>query len=67
MKYAVEIVSVTMIHIASFIKIGSDVQKLLGGGYTDVRDSMETVSLIEFIENKESSLKTVNFAHTVFR
>jgi hypothetical protein len=30
-KYFVETVSVAMIHIPSFVKIGSGVQKLLGG------------------------------------
>jgi hypothetical protein len=34
MKYAVEMVSGGMIYIPSFIKIGSDVQKLLVVGYT---------------------------------
>jgi hypothetical protein len=31
MKYFVETVSVSMIHIPSFVKIGSGIQKLLGG------------------------------------
>jgi hypothetical protein len=31
MKYAVEMISVAMICIPSFINIGSDVQKLIGG------------------------------------
>jgi hypothetical protein len=35
MKYAVEMGSVAMIYIPSFIKIGSGIQKLLGG-YTDI-------------------------------
>jgi hypothetical protein len=37
MKYAVEMASVAMIYIPSFIKIGSGIQKLMGGGsgYTD--------------------------------
>jgi hypothetical protein len=33
MKYAVEMGSVAMIHILSFIKIGSGVQKLIRGIY----------------------------------
>jgi hypothetical protein len=39
MKYAVEIGSVAMIYIPSFIKIGSRIQILLVGGvvYTDTR------------------------------
>jgi hypothetical protein len=32
MKYAVEMGSGAMIYIPSFIKIGSDIQKLIGGG-----------------------------------
>jgi hypothetical protein len=35
MKHAVEMGSVAMIHIPSFIKAGSDIQKLIGEGYTD--------------------------------
>jgi hypothetical protein len=35
MKYAVEMGSGAMIYIPSFIKIGSGIQKLLGGEYTD--------------------------------
>jgi hypothetical protein len=31
MKYAVEIDSVVMIYMPSFIKIGSDIQRLIGG------------------------------------
>jgi hypothetical protein len=33
MKYAVEVGSVAMVYIPSFIKIGSGIQKLIG--YTD--------------------------------
>jgi hypothetical protein len=35
MKYAVEMGSVAMIYIPSFIKIGSGILKLIRGGYTD--------------------------------
>jgi hypothetical protein len=35
MKYAVKIGSGTMIHIPSFIKICSGIQKLMGWGDTD--------------------------------
>jgi hypothetical protein len=35
MKYAVEMGSSAMIHIPSFIKIGSGAQKLIGRGHTD--------------------------------
>jgi hypothetical protein len=36
MKYAVEMGSGAMICIPSFIKIGSVIQKLIGGRYTDI-------------------------------
>jgi hypothetical protein len=35
MKYAVEISSGAVIYIPDSIKIGSAIQKLKGGGYTD--------------------------------
>jgi hypothetical protein len=35
MKYAIEMGSGAMIYIPSFIKIGSGIQKMMGGGYTD--------------------------------
>jgi hypothetical protein len=39
MEYAVEMNSVAMIYIPSFIMIGSGIQKLMGGGggYTDTQ------------------------------
>jgi hypothetical protein len=37
MKYAVEMGSGAMAYIPSFIKIGSRIQKLIGGGYTDTQ------------------------------
>jgi hypothetical protein len=43
MKYAVEMGSDAMIHIPSFMKIGSGIQKSMGGGgcsrYTDSMDA----------------------------
>jgi hypothetical protein len=36
MKYAVEVSLVAMMYKPSFIKIGSDIQKLIGG-YTDTQ------------------------------
>jgi hypothetical protein len=33
MKYAVEMGSGSIIYIPSFIKIGSGIQRLMGGGY----------------------------------
>jgi hypothetical protein len=35
MKHAVEMGSDAMIYIPDFIKIGSGIQKLMGGGLTD--------------------------------
>jgi hypothetical protein len=38
MKYTVEMSTGAMIYIPSLIKIGSDIQKLMGGGgYTDTQ------------------------------
>jgi hypothetical protein len=41
MKYAVEIGSFPAICIPSFIKIGSGIQKLMGGGIHKHKGSME--------------------------
>jgi hypothetical protein len=49
-----------MIYIPSFIKIGSGIQKLMGGGYTDIqvaRQHGERISLFLFSQNKQSRLK----------
>jgi hypothetical protein len=47
MKYAILIGSVAMIYIPSFIKIGSGIQKLFGGGggFTDTRGG-DRISLL---------------------
>jgi hypothetical protein len=37
MKYAIEMDSGAMIYILNFIKIGSGIQKLIGGGFTDIQ------------------------------
>jgi hypothetical protein len=37
MKYAVEMGSGIMVYIPSFIKIGSGIQKLIGGGFSDTQ------------------------------
>jgi hypothetical protein len=37
MKYAVEMASGAMMYIPSFIKIGSAIQKLIGGIYIDTQ------------------------------
>jgi hypothetical protein len=48
MKYVVEVGSGTMIYIPSFIKIGSDIQKLTG----DTQHG-DGISLLLFFLNKE--------------
>jgi hypothetical protein len=48
MKYAVEMGSVAMIYIASFIKIGSDIQKLIGGIQQTHRQHGDRISLLSF-------------------
>jgi hypothetical protein len=60
MKYAIEMVSGAMIHIPSVIKIGWVIQKLIGG-YTD-RQHGNRISLFLFFQNKESRLKTLQYA-----
>jgi hypothetical protein len=40
MKYAVDVGSRAMTYIQGFIKIGSDIQKLMGTGNTRHTDSM---------------------------
>jgi hypothetical protein len=40
MKYAVEMGSGAMIYTPSFIKIGSAIQKLIEGGYTDTKSKV---------------------------
>jgi hypothetical protein len=42
MKYAAEMGSSAMIYIPSFIKIGSGIQKLRGGGFTDTQTSRKS-------------------------
>jgi hypothetical protein len=37
MKYAVEMGSGAMIYIPSFIKIGSGIEKMVGGGFIDTQ------------------------------
>jgi hypothetical protein len=54
MKYAVEMGSGAMIYIRSFIKIGSGIQKLIGGIH---RQHGDRISLLPFFLNKESRVK----------
>jgi hypothetical protein len=59
MKYAAEMGSGAMLIIASFVKIGSAIQKLMGGwGYTyRHRQQGDIISSILFFQNMESRLK----------
>jgi hypothetical protein len=63
MKYAVEMGSGTMLHIPSFIKIGSVIQKLMEGGeLTDTQTHSQygdLISILLFFRNKESRLKVI--------
>jgi hypothetical protein len=46
-----------VIYVKNFIKIGSGIQKLIGG-YTDThRQRSDLISLLNFLLNKESRLK----------
>jgi hypothetical protein len=52
MKYTTEMGSGAMIHVPSFIKIGSGIQKLTGG-YTDTRAAwrLHTATLGKYTKN----------------
>jgi hypothetical protein len=54
MKYAVEVGS-AMIYILSFIKIGSDIRKLIKGDSQTYRQHGDVISLL-FFQNKGSRL-----------
>jgi hypothetical protein len=49
MKYAVEMGSGAVIYVPTFIKIGSSIQKLIGGIH---RQHGDRISLFYFFENK---------------
>jgi hypothetical protein len=53
-EYAAEMGSGDMIHMPSFIKIGSDIQKLTGRIHKQHGDH---ISLLSFSQNKESGIK----------
>jgi hypothetical protein len=55
MKHAVEMGSGAVIYIPSFIKTGSDIQKLIMG-YTDIQTAWRSHKLTSFFLNKESML-----------
>jgi hypothetical protein len=57
MKYVVKMGSVSMLHIPSFIKTYSGIQKLLGGwgGFADTQNG-DLISLYLFFQNTGSRL-----------
>jgi uncharacterized UPF0160 family protein len=61
MKYVIEMASGSMIFIQSFINISSDIQKLLGRGYTcrhtDIYRQPGDLTRLLFFQNKEIRLK----------
>jgi hypothetical protein len=65
MKYAIEMGSGVMIYIPGFIKIGSAIQKLIVGGYTDThrytvtQQQGDLISLLLYFQKKENRLKRV--------
>jgi hypothetical protein len=54
MKYSVEMGSGAMMHVPSFIKIGSGIQKLMEGIH---RQQGDLISLFSFLKNEKSRLK----------
>jgi hypothetical protein len=70
-NYTVEMRLCALIHIPSFIKFGSTIQKLiLGDGYTH-RQEIDFISLFLFFQNKDSMLEIRYYVprrgHTVDR
>jgi hypothetical protein len=63
MTYAIEMGSGAIIYIPSFIKIGSDIQKLIRG-VTDTQRG-DRINLLPFFQNKESSLKIRKFSNSL--
>jgi hypothetical protein len=58
MKYTVEMGSGALIYIQHFIKTGSGIKKLMGGGDTQThRQQGDLICLLLFFQNKESRLK----------
>jgi hypothetical protein len=51
-----------MIYVPRFMKIGSSIQKLIKGRFTD-REHGDRVSLLSFFQNKESRLKTTKHGY----
>jgi hypothetical protein len=60
MNYAVDMGSDAMMYAPNFIKIGSGIQKLMGGGILiqTRREQGDLISPLVFFQNKERRLKT---------
>jgi hypothetical protein len=56
MKYAADMGSGAMVYIPSFLKIGSGIQKLMGGNTQTHRQHGDLLSLLLFFQNKECRL-----------
>jgi hypothetical protein len=50
MKYAAEMGSGPMIYIPNFIKIGSDIQKIIGGDTQTHKQPSDPISLVLFVK-----------------
>jgi hypothetical protein len=59
MKRAIEMGSGVMIYTPIFIRIGLGIQKLMGGGIHTHRQDGDSISLLLFLENKKSKLKSL--------
>jgi hypothetical protein len=57
MNYAVQMGSGTMIYVPGFIKIGSTIQNLIGGGSQTHRQHGDRIRVLLFYHNKESRIK----------
>jgi hypothetical protein len=57
MKYAVEMDSIAMIYMPSYIQIVSGIQKLITGDSQTHRQYGDCISLLLFFQNTDSRLK----------
>jgi hypothetical protein len=68
MKYAIEMGSDVMIYLPRFVKIGSAIQKLTAGGYTDIqkhRQHGDLISLHLDFQTKECNIFKTFFKHAL--
>jgi hypothetical protein len=65
MKPVVEMGSVAMIYIPSFIKIGSDIRKLIRRDSQTHRWHGDRMSLLLFLQNKESRQKKTRLIYVI--